>query len=182
MPAASVVPFGAYPAGHSIETTVSSPPRALFAERTTRLLVMWLLAFVLPLQGAAVALFATKGPAHLHKIATTAPLVLEDLRRWKPAMATIARVTPALGHVHASAVAQRHHHARDDGSVVRVPDDTADADEALGASAAPSMLALIPAAVAWGTPERVVAAHAPPWDALKTRYVSPLDRPPRNAA
>lgn len=142
---------------------------------------MWLLALVLPLQGTAVAVFAAKGPAHLHKVGARPPLMLEDLRRWKPTIAATARVAAPFGHVHASAVAQRHHHARDDGSVMRTPDELADADEALGTSA-PSILALIPAAGAWGTPERVVAAHAPPSGALRTRHVSPLDRPPRTTA
>lgn len=160
---------------------MSAPHRTPFAERTTRLLVMWLLALVLPLQGAAVAVFAAKGPVHLHNVAATAPLVLEDLRRWKPTIAATARVAAPFGHVHASAEAQRHHHARDDGSVIRTPDETADADGALG-SGAPSVLALIPAAGAWGTPERVAAAHATCLEALQTRYVCPLDRPPRATA
>lgn len=176
-----MVTFGAYPARHSIEIALSSLHRTLFAQRTTRLLVMWLLALVLPLQGAALGVFAAKGPAHLHKVAAAAPLVLEDLRRWKPTIAATAPVATLFGHVHAGAVAQRHHHARADGSVISTPDETADADGALGASA-PSVLALIPAASAWGSPECVAAAHAPPLGALQTRHVSPLDRPPRATA
>lgn len=143
--------------------------------------MLWLLALVLPLQGAALVVFAAKGPAHLHGVAATTPLVLEDLRRWKPSIASTARVTARAGHVHGSAAAERHHHARDDSSVIRTPDDTGDADGALGTSA-PPVLAMIPAQGAWGTPERVVAANAAPLDALKTRHVSPLDRPPRAAA
>ena len=142
---------------------------------------MWLLALVLPLQGTAIGVFAAKGPTHLHKVAAAAPLVLQDLRRWKPALAATSHAGALFGHVHASAAAQRHHHARDDGSVISTGDETADADEALGASA-PPVLALIPVAGAWGSPERVVAAHAPPSGALQTRHVSPLDRPPRATA
>ncbi len=142
---------------------------------------MWLLALVLPLQGAALGVFAAKGPAHLHRAAAATPLVLEDLRRWKPTIAVTPRVAAPFGHVHAGNVARRHHHARNDGSVISAADETADADEALGASA-PSVLALIPVACAWGSPERVAAARAPSSGALQTRCVSPLDRPPRATA
>lgn len=155
--------------------------RALLVERTTRLLVTWLLALVLPLQGAALGVYAAKGPSHLHKAVAAHPLVLEDLRRWKPAAAAESRVAARIGHVHASAVAERHHHSRDDGSVMAHADETADADEALG-SATPSVLALLPAAGVWGSPERVAAAHAPASAVLRSRCVAPLDRPPRTAA
>ena len=152
---------------------------APFASRFTRVVVLWLLAIVLPLQGAAVGIFGALGPAHVHK-AADAPLVLEDVRRWKPAPRAQAHVFTAFGHFHASATPQRHHHAVDDGSVVRTDADAADADEAPGASAV-SVLALIPS-MTMQVPSSAAAErnHGPLW-AASTGFVHPPERPPRPA-
>ena len=152
-------------------------PSFSFASRFTRVVVLWLLAVVLPVQGAAVSVFTAKGPAHVHKPAE-APLVLEDIRRWKPAPVLRAHVFTALGHFHAGAAPQRHLHAGDDGTVVPTAADEPEADAAPGAV---PVLVLIPD----------IAVHAPPrtsdritpgplW-ALRTGFIEPLDRPPRRA-
>ena len=174
-----MVTFGAYPARHSIEIALSSLHRTLFAQRTTRLLVMWLLALVLPLQGAALGVFAAKGPAHLHKVAAaTAPLVLDDVRRWRVAPVAEPHVLVALGHTHAGNASQRHYHARSDASVVVTGADAPDTDEAVGAGGL-SVLALIPSLAAPGA-----GSAAPPavphsgWQP-RTGFTVPLDRPPR---
>lgn len=151
---------------------------------------MWLMAFVLPLQGTAVGVFSAMGPAHIHPRAET-PLVLEDVRRWRPAPVASAPAHAAalawLGHSHPEAAPQRHHHAADDGSVLRTgansPLDNADADEALGAGAlsALSVLALIPALPAWAEAAASTgAASRPPW-AMRTGFVDFPDRPPKRA-
>jgi hypothetical protein len=174
-----VVTFGAYPACHSTDTTLSSPRRTLFAERTTRLLVMWLLALVLPLQGAALGVFAAKGPAHLHKVAAaTTPLELDDVRRWKVAPVAEPHVFAALGHIHAGSTPQRHHHARSDASVVVTAADAPDADEAVGASGL-SVLALIPALTAPGAGRAAPPAVPHSGWQPRTGFTVPLDRPPR---
>ena len=167
------------------------PAPAIVTCRITRFIVLWLLAFVLPLQGAAVGVFSAMGPAHVHQ-RVEAPLVLEDVRRWRaapvakaPALATAFSTALAwVGHSHASAAPQRHHHTADDDSVVRTgdagPPDSPPTDEALGASAL-SVLALIPAVPAWAdaaTPAD--AAARPPWT-LRTGFVAFPDRPPKRA-
>ena len=148
---------------------------------------MWLVAFVLPLQGTAVGVFSALGPAHIHQRAE-APQVLEDVRRWRSTPVSSAPAYAAalawVGHSHPDAAPQRHHHGADDASVVRTgensPLDTADADEALGASAL-SVLALIPAVPAWADATApTAAASRPPW-AMRTGYVDFPDRPPKRA-
>ena len=160
---------------------------------------MWLVAVVLPLQGAAVGIFSAMGPAHIHQPAE-APLVLEDVRRWRPApVASAPACATALawvghaghlggvGHLHPDAAPQRHHHAADDGSMVRIgandPLDSADADEALGAGvlSALSVLALIPAVPAWADAMASTDAASRPHWALRTGFVDFPDRPPKRA-
>lgn len=177
-----MVTFGAYPDRHSIETALSSLHPTLFTQRTTRLLVMWLLALVLPLQGAAVGVFAAKGPAHSHADAipgaAARPMLLDDVRRWKASPIADTHVFAALGHVHAGSTPQRHHHARSDASVVVTSADAPDSDEAVGASGL-SVLALIPSLAAPGLGE--AAAPAVPHSGWQPRtgFTVPLDRPPR---
>ena len=157
----------------------------LLSRRLTRTLVMALLAIVLPVQGAAAGVFSAIGPAHLHQSVRAAPaaaLVLEDFRRWKPAPVVQTHVFTALGHVHAGASPQRHHHAVDDASVVRTggdgPLDGPDADGALSASAV-SVLALIPGAAVWTAAEATAdPATRPSWTWL-TGFTQPLERPPQ---
>jgi len=157
---------------------VSSAQHTAFTRRTTRLLALWLLALVLPLQGTAAAVFAAMGPAHGHRVASVAAPVLEDFRRWKPAAQREQHVFAALGHFHALDTPQRHHHARSDASVVAVATDVSDAGEATGASAV-AVLAPIPGVVTWLPPALAsVDASGPLWPAL-TGFVLPLDRPPR---
>ncbi len=151
---------------------------------------MWLMAFVLPLQGTAVGVFSTLGPAHIHQPADVR-LVLEDIRRWRPtpvaAPPAYAAALAWVGHSHPDAAPQRHHHAADDASVLRTdansPLASADADEAPGASAltALSVLALIPALPAWADAAASTdAAARPPW-AMRTGFVDIPDRPPKRA-
>jgi hypothetical protein len=130
-----------------------------FTSRATRWIVTCLLAVVLPVQGAAIGVFAAKGPAHVHQPTRAAPLVLEDFRRWRPA-----------------SVAQAHVFAAD--SVVQTGTGGADADEALGAHAL-SVLALIPNVDKRALPWAPGTLSAGPLWALQTGFIEPLDRPPR---
>ena len=151
---------------------------SLFTRRLSRMLVLWLLAAVLPLHGAAVGVFMAKGPAHAHRAAATQPL-LEDLRRWRPAATAPAHAFAALGHFHASAMPERHHHRGDDASVMRdnraEPGDT---DEAT-ATAAIAVLAMLPA-TATALPREAASARAmrPGWTP-RTRSDPFPDRPPK---
>ena len=144
--------------------------------------MLWLLAFALPLQGAAFGVFAAKGPAHLHMTANPSaaagPLVLDDVRRWKAAPIAQPQVLASVRHFHTGPSAQRHHHARNDASVVATGADAADTDEAVG-SGGLSVLALIPSL----TPPRAGEATASAvqhsgWQP-RTGFTVPLDRPPR---
>ena len=143
----------------------------------TRLVVLWLIALVLPLQGAAAGVFGALGPAHLHQRAAST-LVLEDVRRWRPAPTLQAHAPGGFGHAHARAAPQRHHHAADDGSVVRTGADPADADEAPGASAVP-VLALIPEGPTWLHRHDPMAAVARPLWSLRTGFTRHPARPPK---
>ena len=161
---------------------MSSPYRALLAQRITRLLVLWLLALALPLQGAALGVFGAQGPAHLHMAANPSaaarPLVLDDVRRWKTAPIAQPHVLASVGHFHTSPSAQRHHHARNDASVVATGADAPDTDEAVG-SGGLSVLALIPSLASPRAGE--AAAPAVPHSGWQPRtgFTVPLDRPPR---
>lgn len=151
-----------------------------FTARLTRTVVLWLLALVLPLQGAAVGVFTAMGPAHVHRAAEGPPLVLTDFRRWKPSSVAPVHVFAALGHFHAGTASQRHHHDADDGSVVRTEANAPDADEALSAAAV-SVLVLIPAVMMWAAPHTVPSLDAGPLWAPRTGFTGRLDRPPRRA-
>ena len=161
---------------------MSSPHRALFVERSTRLLVLWLLALVLPLQGAAIGVFAAKGPAHLHAAANpraaARPLVLDDVRRWKPSPLAGSHLRSAREHTHGGHSPLRHHHGRSDASVVLTGTDAPETDEAVGAGGL-SVLALIPLLA----PPRAgdVSPPAVPRSGWQpsTGFTVPLDRPPR---
>jgi hypothetical protein len=162
---------------HDTVPFMTTPFTAALATRLTRAMVLCLLAIVLPLQGAAAAAFSAIGPAHVHKAEAT-PLVLEDLRRWRPAPVAQAHVFTALGHFHASAAPQRHHHATDDASTVRTEANGPDADEALSVSSVP-LLAPIPAVQTWQPLRAATAPDAGPLWALRTGFRGRLDRPPQ---
>jgi hypothetical protein len=148
-----------------------------FTRRVTRVVVLWLMATLLPLQSSAAAMLAALGPAHMHRQAP-APLVLEDFRRWKalpvarrPAFATTA-------HVHAGLSVRRHHHVADDASVVPVPAAEPAGDEAAGAGSV-AALALIPASAVWRADAvRSRAVGHAGWR-LQTGFAVRRDRPPK---
>ena len=149
--------------------------------RRLRVLVMWLLALVLPLQGTAAGVFGVLGPNHIHRGAqrASATLVLEDVRRWKrPVAEAPAHLLVGLGHFHAGASAERHRHAQSDDSVVAVKGDPADGDEAPGFDIV-SGLALLPTVTVWsGAARHTVRTAWRPW-AARCVSVEPLERPPR---
>lgn len=154
-----------------------------FSRRPLRLVLMWLLAWVLPLQGTAVGVFTALGPAHTHQ-AADASLVLTDFRRWKSAPVREPGFFAFSGHFHGSAMAQRHHHAHDDTSVVRTGEDSvtrsAEVEDGLNASASlASVLALMPVVVAWAPSALGDSLGLPPlWRPL-TGFARPLERPPK---
>ena len=160
--------------------------RTFFSHALSRRLLIWLLAVALPVQAAACATTAIRGPAHVHQ-RTGGAVALEDFRRTPPqAVFLDRRAAPDLGHAHAHAHAfdlpQRHPHARFDPSVVKLGGaaDAADADEsAAPASPAAAFAALLPAPPPWHAGPRA-SFPAPGRDA---RFFSlppaPPEKPPR---
>ena len=161
---------------------VSLATRA-FTHRCIRVVLMWLLALVLPLQGAAVGVFPVMGPAHVHAPADDSR-VLTDFRRWRPSPAPESHVLASLGHFHGAASPQRHHHSYDDGSVVRSGGDDAlnsrNSDEGPSASASlAGVLAMLPAAMTLAVPKSPGSlASRPQWTSL-TGFIDPPERPPK---
>ena len=169
----------------SPEVSPSAPlVRTFFFHALNRRLLIWLLAFALPVQAAACATAAVRGPAHVHQRAAGA-VALEDFRRAPPHGVFLdRRVAPDLGHahVHAFDLPQRHPHARFDPSVVKLGGgaDAAIADEnAAPASSAAAFVAVLPAPPPWHAGPRA-SFPAPGRDA---RFFSlppaPPEKPPR---
>lgn len=150
---------------------------------------MWLLAVVLPLQGAAVGVFAVMGPSHIHAPAEPS-LLSADFRRWRPSPEPATHVSTWFGHghahahAHATAAPQRHFHDPLEGGVVPTGDTHSsglEADEPRGANLSPaSLLAMLPAVPAWAPDAGLGAlADRPRW-ASRTGFTEPLERPPRH--
>jgi hypothetical protein len=146
-----------------------------------RLFVMWLIALVLPLQTAAVGVFAALGPAHIHQQLSAKPLVLHDFRRGKLPPAARQHVFASLGHFHADTSVARHRHAADDASVVAVHDDGVDGSGESAGGNGLSLFALAPALFAWSAPPAATSAieHAR-WQPL-AGFTVPIERPPRRS-
>ena len=154
--------------------------RCSFTQARMRHVLIWLLAWLLPLQATAAGGFTVMGPAHFHK-PSLAPLVLNDFRHWHPS--PVPQPQALLGHSHGATTQQRHHHASGDLSVVRAAQDgpmsNPDGDEGPSAAASlASVLAMIPKCLPWepSLPVSTLAAHAA-W-ALLTGFDEPPDRLP----
>lgn len=162
--------------------------RTSFPRRRLRLLVLWLLAWVLPLQGMTAAAFTMLGPAHTHT-ASPPPLRLVDFRRQVAGTApdahahATAKVAPA--HVHASDEPERHVHAHDDPSLVLDADNAATlqrlvGDDSRGLSASlATVLAWVPADPAWALPGPVAQRPRATLWAPSCSEAERLERPPR---
>ena len=154
--------------------------------RFTRLVLMWLLTVVVPLQGMAVGIFTALGPSHIHKSAKSVP-VLEDVRRWRQSPVRESKVQTLWGHFHESASSQRHHHRFDDVSVVNQGiDSTANGSGVDDALSTGSLLAsfwvLSSEAAAWQPLQASnILASRPFWTSTSV-VVEPHDRPPKSAA
>lgn len=161
---------------------MSSVSRPL-SRRSLRLVLMWLLALVLPLQGTAVGVFTVMGPLHIHQPADDS-VVLTDFRRWRPSAKSPNQLLAAVGHFHGAESPQRHRHEFDAPGAERVGDDISlnspDADEGLSANASlASVLALLPANGVWVAPKSaVVLPWRPSW-IPRTGFTVPPDQPPR---
>ena len=136
--------------------------------------IVWLLLLVLPVHGLSAALIGLLGQNHFHAAVPSHAL---GRALWQP---SDDAASDAALHDHAHATLQRHHHDRDDASVVAIDPLAADnAAEAGGSSAAPTMLAPPPAQ---GFPART-AGHLP-WQACASGWFvswssEPLERPPQ---
>ena len=154
---------------------------SFFSRALHRQILIWLLAIALPMQAAACATAAVRGPAHVHRPAAGA-VALEDFRRAPPQTLFLdRRAAPDLGHVHAFGLPQRHPHARFDPSVVKTgAAATADVDEsAAPASPAAAFVALLPAPPSWHAGPRAsfpVASRDAPFS---SRQPAPPEKPPR---
>lgn len=148
---------------------------------------MCLVAVVVCLQGMAIGVFMTLGPAHFHRAPDTVQ-VLEDVRRWRPRTEQPSALSTLFGHshhdAHGSAGLLRHYHAVGDASVVKVGDDlglnAAEVDEGLGASVLlAACWAASTATPAWQPVNTAdVPASRPGWVPMGV-VVEPLDRPPK---
>lgn len=156
--------------------------RSLATCRFVRLLVMWSMAFVLPLQVAAVGVFAAKGPAHVHSARPAAKPVPEEMRRARSAPQVFVHVaTPkphSHSHSHGDHAEQRHHHDHDDASVVATHTDSPETDEAVGPSGLP-VLALSPGFGSEASRAGSMQAVSGGGWSLRTGFVVPAERPPR---
>ena len=157
-------------------------PGRSFTYTTVRHALIWLLAWLLPMQAMASGVFSVLGPAHFHK-PSEAQVVLTDFRRWHPAPARQAPAFAISGHSHGAAATQRHHHAGGDPSVVRTAQDgpmnSPDVDD--NPSAAASLASVLAMLAHWlpfepSRPGGVLASHSA-W-ALLTGFDEPPDRPP----
>ena len=156
--------------------------RTFFSRALHRQILIWLLAVALPMQAAACAATAIRGPAHVHRPVAGA-VALEDFRRAPPqALFLDRRAAPDLGHAHAFDLPQRHPHVRFDASVVKLGGaaDAADTDEgAAPASPAAAFVALLPVPPSWHAGPRVsfpaVSRDAP----FSSRRPAPPEKPPR---
>lgn len=155
--------------------------RIFFSHALHRRLLIWLLAVALPVQAAVCATLAVRGPAHVHQW-TAGAVALEDFRRAPPHGVFLdRRAVPAVGHVHAFDLPQRHPHARFDPSVVKTgAADAADADESVApTSPAAAFVALLPAPPSWQAGPRASF----PATGRNARFSSlppaPPEKPPR---
>jgi hypothetical protein len=146
----------------------------------------WLLALLLPLQGAAAGVAAASGPAHVHRPTAGAHLVLDDLRRSVPTVARHVHLATLGQHAHSGSDVARHHHAAGDTSVVPLPDDllnllaqASQGDDAAAGAALGALLAVLPDGLHWAAlPLEHAAAIAPP-QAWRSHVPEPDERPPR---
>ena len=139
-----------------------------FRPFATRRCLVWLLAFLVPLQALALSSLAATGPAHTHLPVAGTRLVLDDFRRSPVRWAAFdTHVASAFGHFHGSVEAERHHHASGDATVVLDGSDllhAGDADDMSTSLSLGALLGLIYAPLGWlgaSTPD--VPAAQPRW-------------------
>jgi len=146
--------------------------------------LLWLLIGLIPLQGMAVSVLATLGPAHVHRSAGAAPVELKDFRRTLGAVVhRVSHVHTPLGHVNRSIEPSRHHHPRDDPTFVRISDDPANqisgSEEPNVANALAALVLMVPTVVSWHASESTeVWVSRGAWSWL-THHPDALERPPR---
>ena len=145
---------------------------------------MWLLACLVAMQGTVAGAITVLGPAHFHRAASNASLLLNDFRRVPLQIAPRAtHSATAFGHFHGADTPLRHFHPRTDVSVVPIGDggvqEPSDADEMSISPTLSVFVALLPTALAWLAPAaRNALASRDPWPSL-THDPEPLERPPR---
>jgi len=155
----------------------------LLRSAAQRCCLVWVLAFLVPLQALAGGVVAARGVAHTHKQAACAPPVLDDLRRspvrWH---AVETHVASAFGHFHASGAVERHHHAAGDATVVVEDRDLPPPSDADDMSISPSLgvfVALISAAPSWIDRSGSDLPSARPCWTPQTHDPTCPERPPR---
>ena len=144
---------------------------------------VWLLVCLVPLQTLAAMAIATRGPAHSHLPAASTQLVLDDFRRAPVHRLSDATHGPYEGtHAHDAGVAERHHHAPADPTVVIDGVERLQAEEADEMSPGPWLgmfVGLIAVPPCWLADATRVCADAMPRWWLRTRHPAPPERPPR---
>lgn len=152
-----------------------------FAISAARRVLCVLLALVVTVQGIAAGIAAIMGPKHVHR-PLDRPLVLEDVRRHTGGdHVQRGGLSSWLGHLHAHASKQRHHHSPLDASVLSSAEDAiADAANVdSGAGSVAAFVALMPFVCGWR------ALHVAQPMACATLWAATsgdperLERPPR---
>ncbi len=149
--------------------------------RTGRIALLWLLAWLVPLQCSASVMRLAAGPAHGHASAAPAAPAseLRDFRR-QPLPGLHAHADTGSAHRHAPGT--RHHHAADDATVIAGDSglDRLDAqDEGTGAAVAP-LIPLVLSGLVWHAPSAVHAAPDGPARSAASQPSARLERPPRS--
>ena len=137
--------------------------------------LVWLLLLVLPLHGLSAAIIQLIGQRHFHD---SVPSHALGRVLWQPERDA---VLASSRHDHAHAMLQRHHHGRDDASVIALDPLLPDAvvTDGSASAAAPSLLAPPPHA-------RLFASRLghSPWRAGESGWFvgwssPPMERPPK---
>lgn len=162
---------------------------AIHPVRHLRLLVVWLLALVVPLQGLAVCLLQVRGPGHAHVQATEDTLLGADFRRnlgRRMTVDPVRRVLLEAAHGHPHFEARFHYHAMDDASVRYVDGDGfggALGDDGGAAGDGLAWFVPLPASgVRWSDPGQGALPDAGPRWTPTGAFRPRLDRPPSLAA
>ena len=165
------------------KTRDARPVRPASRHSIPRLLLVWLLAGLLPLQALVALALAVNGPAHRHLPAASTRLVLDDFRR--APMRRLSPETHGLAHVHDGGLAERHHHAQADPTVVVDAIDalqTDPTDDLSGGLSLGAFVGLVSVGPRWPADPASLRAEGLPCGQPQSHHPALPERPPRATA